>query len=204
METPILAGWDNFYVLVGTTAGGLTGITFVVIALIQETMHGARPAGLGAFVTPTIVHFGGVLALSAFLSMPHQHLIGLSAAFAVAGVAGVIYGGSIAANMRRASTQYVPVLEDWIWNVIVPTLVYGSLGVMAVLIWRWPEQTLYAVASLSLAMLFIGIRNSWDIAVWMTTSHESRESSSSESRPSHKGSSHKGSSKDGSSKEGSG
>jgi hypothetical protein len=183
MDAPILAGWENFYVLVGTTAGGLTGITFVVIALVQETMHGARPAGLGAFVTPTIVHFGGVLALSAFLSMPHQHLIGLSAAFAVVGIAGVIYGGCIAANMRRASTTYIPVPEDWIWNVIVPTLVYGLLGAMAVLIWRWPGQSMYAVASLSLAMLFIGIRNSWDIAVWMTTAHGSRESGSSDESP---------------------
>lgn len=169
MGTPILAGWENFYVIVGSSAGGLTGITFVVIVLVRETMHATRPEGLGAFVTPTIVHFGGVLALAAFLSMPHQHLISLSAGFALAGIAGTIYGGFIAANMRRAGEQYVPVLEDWLWNVIVPTLVYGSLAVMAVLIWRWPEQSMYGVAILSLVMLFIGIRNAWDIAVWMTT-----------------------------------
>jgi hypothetical protein len=184
MDAPILAGWENFYVLVGTTAGGLTGITFVVIALVQETMHGARPAGLNAFVTPTIVHFGGVLALAAFLNMPHQHLIGLSAGFALAGIAGVFYGGTIARHMRRAgAARYVPVFEDWLWNVILPTLVYGSLLVMAVSIWRWPEQTMYGVATLSLAMLFIGIRNSWDIAVWMTTTHGPPERGSSEESP---------------------
>jgi hypothetical protein len=183
MDAPILAGWENFYVLVGTTAGGLTGITFVVIALVQEALHGARPAGLGAFVTPTIVHFGGVLALAAFLSMPHQHLIGLSAGFGVTGIAGVLYGGTIARNMRQARGTYVPVLEDWLWNVILPTLVYGSLGGMAVIIWRWPEQTMYGVATLSVAMLFIGIRNSWDIAVWMTTAHGPPESDSSKESP---------------------
>ena len=174
MGTPILAGWENFYVIVGSSAGGLTGLTFVVIVLVRETVHGARPAGLGAFVTPTIVHFGGVLALAAFLSMPHQHLTSLSAGLALAGIAGMIYGGCIAANMRRTGEQYVPVLEDWLWNVIVPTLVYGALAVMAVIIWRWPEQAMYGVAILSLAMLFIGIRNAWDIAVWMTT-HGPRE-----------------------------
>jgi hypothetical protein len=169
MAAPLLGGWENFYVIVGSSAGGLTGLTFVVIVLVRETMHGARPAGLGAFLTPTIVHFGGVLGLSAFLSMPHQQVLSLSAGFAVAGLAGVVYGGFIARNMRRSSKQYVPVLEDWLWNVIVPTLVYGSLMVMAMTLWRWPEQTLYGVAILSLAMLFIGIRNAWDIAVWMTT-----------------------------------
>jgi hypothetical protein len=170
MEQSLLTGWDNFYVIVGSSAGGLTGLTFVVIALINETMRGVRPAGLGAFVTPTMVHFGGVLAFAAFLSMPHQGPASLSAGFAVAGLAGVIYGGFIAANMRRQATAaYVPVFEDWVWNVILPTLVYGSLLVMAVTIWSRPTRTMYVVATLSLVMLLIGIRNAWDIAVYMTT-----------------------------------
>jgi hypothetical protein len=168
VETSLLTGWDNFYVILGSSAGGLTGLTFVVIALINETMRGVRPTGVRAFVTPTMVHFGGVLAFAAFLSMPHQRLATLSAGFAIAGLAGVIYGGFIAANMRRQGTAYVPVLEDWVWNVILPTLVYGSLTVMAVLIWSRPTQTMYVVATLSLVMLLIGIRNAWDIAVWMT------------------------------------
>jgi hypothetical protein len=171
---PALTGWVNFYVIVGSSAGGLTGLTFVVIVLIRDTMHGVRPTGLGAFVTPTIVHFGGVLALAAFLSMPHQRLPSLSAGFAIGGLAGVIYGALIAVNMRRQGAAYVPVLEDWLWNVILPTLVYASLIVVSVIIWRWPTPSLYAVATLSLAMLFIGIRNAWDIAVWMTT-HGPRE-----------------------------
>jgi hypothetical protein len=174
MDASPLTGWDNFYVIVGSSAGGLTGLTFVVIALISDVARGVRPTGVGAFVTPTIVHFGGVLALAAFMSMPHQRVSSLSAGFAVAGFAGVIYGGVIAANMRRQGAAYVPVLEDWIWNVILPTLVYGCLLLLAVLIWRWPALTMYGVAALSLGMLFIGVRNAWDIAVWMTT-HRSSE-----------------------------
>jgi hypothetical protein len=170
MDASLLTGWENFYVIVGSAAGGLTGLTFVVIALISESARGVRPTGVGAFITPTIVHFGGVLALAAFLNMPHQGVVSLSAGFAVAGIAGVIYGGFIAANMRRVGRAYVPVLEDWIWNVILPTLVYGCLLVVAVLIWREPTLALYAVAALSLIMLFIGVRNAWDIAVWMTIS----------------------------------
>jgi hypothetical protein len=71
MDASLLAGWENFYVITGSSAGGLTGITFVVIALIRDVQHiGPTPAGLRAFVTPMIVHFGGVLALAAYLSMP--------------------------------------------------------------------------------------------------------------------------------------
>ena len=167
MDGSLLAGWENFYVIVGSCAGGLTGLTFVVIALIRDVQ---RPSGTGlrAFLTPTIVHFGGVLALAAYLSMPHQGVMSLSVGFAVAGLVGLIYGGAIAANMRRQGSGYIPVHEDWIWNVVLPALVYGGLLFMALLVWRKPLPALYGVAAASLLLLFIGIRNAWDLAVWMT------------------------------------
>lgn len=179
MDASPLAGWDNFYVIMGSTAGGLTGLTFVVIALIRESGQGVRPTGLGAFVTPTIVHFCGVLTLAAFMSMPHQRGGTLSVGLAVGGLAGVIYGCLIGVNMRRTATEttrYVPVREDWIWNVIVPTLVYAGLVGMAALIWeRLTREALYGVAVLALALLLIGIRNAWDLVVWMSVNPPHRE-----------------------------
>src|SRR2546429_8695452 len=111
MEGTLLAGWENFYVIVGSCAGGLTGLTFVVIALIRDAQ---RPSGTGlrAFLTPTIVHFGGVLALAAYLSMPHQGGMSLSVGVAAARLVGLIYGGAGAANMRRPSGGYGPLRED--------------------------------------------------------------------------------------------
>jgi hypothetical protein len=170
METSPLAGWDNFYVIVGSSAGGLTGLTFVVIALVRDTMRGAPASGLGAFVTPTIVHFCGVLALAAFLSVPHQHLVTLSGGLAVAGIAGLLYGRSIATHMRGHRGKYIPVREDWIFNVILPTLAYGVLLMMAILLWYYPTEALCGVAAATLGLLLVGIRNAWDIAVFMAVS----------------------------------
>ncbi len=167
MNTSLLAGWDNFYVIVGSAAGGLTGLTFVVIALIRDART-VRPTGLRAFVTPTIVHFGGVLALAAFVSMPHQHVATLSAGFITGGLAGLGYGVVTGVNLRRQGAEYVPVREDWLWNAIFPTLLYAALFCMGILIWFRPAQTLFGVAAVSLSLLFIGIRNAWDIAMWMT------------------------------------
>ncbi|HEX4600912.1 MAG TPA: hypothetical protein VH116_05930 [Gemmatimonadales bacterium] len=184
MDATPLAGWDNFYVIIGSSAGGLTGLTFVVIVLIRESAQGVQPTGLGAFVTPTIVHFCGVLALAAFMSMPHQSAGTLSAGLALGGLAGLIYGCLIGVSMYRigiGATRYVPVREDWIWNVIVPTLVYAALVVMAALIWdRLTRQALYGVAVLALALLFIGIRNAWDLAVWMSVSRPQNKESAAE------------------------
>ena len=170
MNAEVLAGWDNFYVIVGSAAAGLTGITFVVIALIRD-QRSVRPTGVRAYLSPTIVHFGGVLALAAYLSMPHQRLLTLSVGFVAGGLAGIIYGLFTAVNLRRQTHggDYLPVREDWIWNVSLPTFVYICLTFAGFLIWRETPQVLFAVALLSLSLLFIGIRNSWDIAVWMTT-----------------------------------
>jgi hypothetical protein len=175
MDASLLTGWENFYVIVGSSAGGLTGITFVVIALMRDVQHlGPTPTGVRAFLTPTIVHFGGVLALAAFVSMPHQGVMSLSIGFGIAGLVGLIYGGVVAANMSRQGNRYVPVHEDWIWNVALPAVVYGALLVMGLLIWRRPLQALYGVGAAALLLLFIGIRNAWDLAVWMTV-HQRRE-----------------------------
>jgi hypothetical protein len=167
METSPLAGWDNFYVIIGSSAGGLTGLTFVVIALVRDAERVAS-AGLKLFVTPTIVHFAGVLALSAFVSVPHQGLLSLSAGLGAGGLAGLAYSAFIAAGIPRLSNDYVPVLEDWLCNVILPGLSYAGLLAAAVLIWRWPAPSLFGVAAAALLLLFVGIHNAWDIAVWMT------------------------------------
>ena len=167
-EPTLLAGWDNYYVILGSSAGGLTGLTFVVITLIRDASR-VTATGLNTYVTPTIVHFGGVLALSAFFSMPHQHPSTVSLGLAAGGLAGLIYSALLARRMPRVASNYTPVREDWIFNVILPMVLYACLVLAACLIWRWPEPTLSGVALVALVLLFIGIRNAWDIAAWMTT-----------------------------------
>ena len=57
----VLAAWENFYVIVGSSAGALIGLQFVVITLIADTPIAQGQAQAGdAFATPTIVHFGAV------------------------------------------------------------------------------------------------------------------------------------------------
>jgi hypothetical protein len=65
-----LAGWENFYVIVGSSAGALIGLQFVVITLIANRPIGpGQGEGAGAFATPTIVHFGTVLLISAVAAL---------------------------------------------------------------------------------------------------------------------------------------
>ncbi len=68
---PELTEWESFYVIVGSAAGALIGLQFVVMTLIAD-MPGTREEALagGAFATPSVVHFGAVLLLAAVISAP--------------------------------------------------------------------------------------------------------------------------------------
>ena len=71
-----LAKWDSFYVIVGSAAGTLTGLQFVVITLFAQRPALLRTAKTGsAFATPTIIHFGTALLLSAVLRVPWRSII---------------------------------------------------------------------------------------------------------------------------------
>jgi hypothetical protein len=120
------------------------------------------------YITPTIVHFGTVFALAAYMSVPNQTVIGLSLGLGIGGTGTLIYTAAIANNVRRFASQYEPVIEDWIWHVILPALDYAALVVMAFLIWYRVELTLYCTAAALTLLLFIGIHNALDVAVSVT------------------------------------
>jgi len=162
-ESPAV-GWDSFYVMIGSSAAALTGLTFVVIALATDK-HRINARGLRVFVTPSIVHFGTVLTVAAFLCVPRQTLLSVCIGLGIAGVAGLVYSGTTAASMRQIGQSYVPVREDWVWHVILPIGAYLVLVAMAFLGWRSPDAGLYGAAFASTALLFIGIHNAWDVAV---------------------------------------
>jgi hypothetical protein len=64
------ASWTNFYVIVGSSAGALTGLTFVVITLIAGRHSEDARLVMNAFTTPIVVHFSTVLLVAALLSAP--------------------------------------------------------------------------------------------------------------------------------------
>src|SRR6516162_8292048 len=86
-----LAAWDSFYVIVGSAAGALIGLQFVVVTLIAQRPTRASPDGSAAFGTPTVVHFGTALLLSALARVPWQSISPAATLWVAIGVCGVIY-----------------------------------------------------------------------------------------------------------------
>src|SRR5207247_7621048 len=127
-ESTPFSAWESFYVIIGSSAAALTGLQFVVVVLGAE----ARSLGpeVGAFGTPTVVHFCAVLLMSAILSVPWRAVSHAGLFLAAVGVAGIVYMAVVIRRARR-QTRYVPVLEDWLWACAFPLLAYVALLVAA-------------------------------------------------------------------------
>ena len=161
----VLNGWDNFYVITGSAAGALIGLQFVVLTLIANRQP-LRAADAGAaFATPTVVHFGVVLFLSAIAGVPWQGMGILSAIWALLGLCGIAYTAIVVRHMK-VQTAYRPVFEDWVFHVVFPLAAYSMLIGSAY--WgHWEAKPApFMVAAATLLLLFIGIHNAWDAVTY--------------------------------------
>jgi hypothetical protein len=161
-----LSGWENFYVIVGSSAGALIGLQFVVITLIADMPIGDGAAQAGhAFATPTIVHFGAVLLLAGFLSAPWHSIVPAAVLWGLLGLTGALYAAIVARRLRR-QTAYKPEFEDWLFHVLLPFAGYIILTACAFEARSHDVAALYGVASAAMLLLFIGIHNAWDAVTY--------------------------------------
>jgi hypothetical protein len=161
-----LANWQNFYVIVGSSAGALIGLQFVVIALVSG-MAIARDQGQAsaAFATPTIVHFCVALLLAAIACAPWQKIGAAAVLWGLLGLVGVVYEVIVFHRMRVQMT-YAPEFEDWLFHVLLPLLAYATLaGSACATLWNM-GWALFAVGAASLLLLLVGIHNAWDAVTY--------------------------------------
>lgn len=163
-----LRAWESFYVIVGSSAGALTGLQFVVLTLITEAgMIRGTGETLSAFGSPNVVHFCAALLVSAILSAPWHDLGPPGVAVVLVGVSGLVYSVAV---LRRALRQrdYKPVLEDWTWHAALPMLAYAALVYAGIQLWRVRSDASFIVGGSTLLLVFIGIHNAWDTVMYVT------------------------------------
>src|SRR4051812_39570413 len=163
---PPLAGWVSFYEIVGSAAGALTGLQFVVMTLISSTRQSGSVHEIRAFGTPTVVHFCAALLLSGIMSAPWPAMSNVDVCLASCGFAGLLYSVRIVSHARKG--KYSPDTGDWIWYVAAPVLAYLALITSAFLFWLNLKWSLFVVGAVSLTFLFLGIHNSWDTVTYLS------------------------------------
>lgn len=167
-ELPILASWQTFAMLMGTAAATLTGLMFIATTLMAgiDTHVSIMNAGLTAYHNPTVIHFCAVLFMAGILSAPWQALSTVSLIFGLTGLGMTIYIIYVAWRMRRMP-GYQPPPHDWVWYITLPWVLYLVLIIAAVILPASPAQALYLISAVMLALLFISIRNAWDLVTYL-------------------------------------
>jgi hypothetical protein len=163
---PQLSAWDNFYVIVGSAAGAMIGLQFVVITLVVELRQRTSADTIRAFGTSTVVHFAGAFLISALMSVPWTSLAPLSLALGLCGMSGVGYS---LMGVRRAQRQkqYQPVRSDLVWFFFLPIAGYVVLLLGALVLGKTAALPLFLIGAAALGLVFIGIRNVWDSVTYM-------------------------------------
>src|SRR4051812_6215132 len=176
----ILEGWESFYVIVGSSAGALIGLQFVVMTLIAERPT-LRVAEAGAaFSSPRVVHFSVVLLLSAIISAPWHRILIPAVVWGFFGLCGIAYLVTVIRHMRT-QTVYRPVFEDWLFHILLPMGAYAMLLAAACLAVWHARPALFVVGAAMLLLLFTGIHNAWDAITYHVFVQRQKESESASS-----------------------
>jgi len=154
--------------MMGSSAAALTGLMFVVITLVTDAIRNRpRPQdGLSTFSTPTVYHFCAALLISGIQLAPWHSLWVPGIAIALLGLVGTVYIGRIA--MRTwGLTSYRADLDDWFFYAVLPSVAYLAILISGLLLPHLTRIVLFVLAGATFLLVFIGIRNAWDVVTYL-------------------------------------
>jgi hypothetical protein len=164
-----LARWHEFYALLGAASATLVGLLFVAATVGSGAFSSVRRAPLRVFLSASVIHFTGVLAVCLFVMTPQREWMSFGLLILGCGVFGLGYYGLTWRDVVRDGLSKAIDLEDRIWYLALPFAGYlfeTASGVT--FIWRW-HLACEALAVTMGMLLLIGIHNAWDITVWNVT-----------------------------------
>ena len=161
-----LETWHEFYLLVGTAGVTLTGLLFVVVSLGPRVVADHQATGVRAFISPNAVYFTTTLVVSAVLMVPSLPAMAIGALLCLGAVASLGYLAYTKAHQRWRHSK-LPFL-DWIWFVGLPIAGYVLLLLSGIGFLLEAALSMHGVAVALILLLVIGIRNAWDLVIWIS------------------------------------
>ena len=175
---PQLEAWDNFYVIVGSSAAALTGLMFVVIALIaDDTLEAPKSSGR---LPPSAPERRALLRRACGRRRRSARHGARSRTWRAPSVFAACGRGLHVDRPASCATAdaYKPVLEDWLCHTVFPLASYTAIVIASVLLSRNLERSLFAVAAAVLSLVLIGIHNAWDTVTYLAMGEQNRQNAS--------------------------
>ena len=161
----LLREWHDFYVLVGTAAATLVGLMFVAASIGANVFSEGR-APLEAFLTPTVVHFSAALFACLIVVIPIHDWPTLAGLIGAEGLLGAIYCGGILTEVVIRRTYKVD-MTDRLFYALLPLSGYLIVLAAAGLMFLRSSASVDLMAAGLLVLLLAGIRNAWDMTLWV-------------------------------------
>ena len=161
-----MEGWHEFYLLIGTAGLTLTGLLFVVVSLGPRVVASHEATGVRAFISPNAVYFTTTLVVSAILMIPHLSVLVSGGLLSLGALGALVYLAFTKVHQQWRDNK-LPVL-DWAWFVGLPIAAYVLLLLSGVGFVLNVALAGYAVAAALILLLVIGIRNAWDLVLWIS------------------------------------
>jgi hypothetical protein len=168
-----LHNWQNFYLLVGGAAATLVGLMFVAISLGTRLITERSVPALRVWVHPTLIHFIYVLVIATITMIPTLTRSPLGILLVFAGL--VSFGNALrmVPYMRKQQREQEADRSDWVWYLIVPSITYLLFVGTGIGLLLGHDRALNGLAFAIILLLVNGIRNAWDMVVWITIKTES-------------------------------
>lgn len=164
----LLHEWHDFYVLLGTASATLVGLMLVAASIGAGFYTGAHEAGMNTFITPTVVHFAAVLLICLLTTVPSHSWTSLGGLLGAGGLIGFLYScrvwRAVRARHRRTRVAFV----DRFWYALIPVLGYALIVGAAGALLLHAAASPYIMAAALIVLLLAGLRNAWDMTIWIT------------------------------------
>jgi len=172
-----LQQWQSFYTLLGGASATLVGLMFIALSLgSSQWTPEERPilnASFNAFLSPTFIHFVYVLVTAGVVLVPTLSETVLGALLLLAGVGSLGHIARMLPFLRARYREGTIDRSDLIWYSLMPSIGYilylgAGFGLLrAAARGVPPARALDALATASILLLVVGLRNAWDLVVFL-------------------------------------
>jgi hypothetical protein len=162
----LLHAWHDFYVLVGTASATLVGLMFVAASIGAQVFTERNREAMRAFISPTVMHFSATLFLCIAAAIPSQTWLTLAILLAAGGAAGVLHSARVWMQLFVRRSFAVDVI-DRLFYALIPILGYVLVLLSAGLLFEQSPWGLELLAAALITLLFAGVRNAWDMTMWI-------------------------------------
>jgi hypothetical protein len=170
MDLPLiewLSRWHDFYALIGSAAATLVGLMFVAVSIGAGVFTRDHQAGIRIFFSPAVFHFSAILIVCLIATLPDETWQKCAFLLAASGAVGLGYCLWTWRRMVQQGLLGTIDAIDRLWYAQLPIFSYLLIIAAGAGLYRQFTASLDLLALALITLLSIGLRNSWDMTLWI-------------------------------------